>query len=662
MPLPRLPEVALAGRSNSGKSSLINFLCGHHSAKMKKVPGSTTEIVFWKIGRPTQLCLVDLPGYGFAYTPRETRLQWTEFTLWYLRSRKNLMLVLLLVDARWSLKPADKEMIAFFERHNVKWQIVLSKCDKVQPKELARRLTLLLEELKDYYRMAGDPIPVSALRRMGMEKLRHVLNKFKVAKELVKEGIRERVYDLLEMKRIRRSERARKKRQAKRLEQEEKLAAEKTASEKTSDNAETDSESEADAGFQTINLHTVLDENRSGNTKEEEMKPASVDLSYTLDDRDSKRIDGFMGLLFPDLRAPSNDLSTSAVLDGRSEDVVGNPDMIMPTGVTSWYSSTDSSIIGLSNSDDDSESDDETMFPKKPLNVLHFESAPVRLQAGLGSTTFNTTPPPLPSPSPFPSLPVGGSPQSKVAGHPAFVPVGGEPPSPRQKVNLLEGAPRPPSFMDQIYEHDDFASPEDRAAGLRRNSPRAPSSASTGEMIAQARQRYEREWAMELENIEHSRVSTDGTLVTKPEPSEKSEAEREAKRQQKLARRLEATQRSSYIGLRGSEPVPKGKRRSKLMGRAPSRILKKKRIPDASIMLGFKARKEKKRQNFGSDMSWADAKKKWLSWYEHNRKRRFHRVMQSGSPNREDIEEAFDEQQQFRRSPRTRRQHKSEDE
>jgi len=66
LPLPTLPEVAIAGRSNSGKSTLVNYLCGRHSAHVRKLPGSTRELVFWKVGKPAQLCVVDLPGYGFA--------------------------------------------------------------------------------------------------------------------------------------------------------------------------------------------------------------------------------------------------------------------------------------------------------------------------------------------------------------------------------------------------------------------------------------------------------------------------------------------------------------------------------------------------------------------------------------------------------------------
>jgi len=193
----------------------VNYLCGRHSAHVKRMPGSTTELVFWRIGRPAQLCLVDLPGYGFAMAPEERRLQWTEFTLWYVRSRRNLRRVLLLIDARQGLKPSDKEMISYLERYGVGWQIVVTKCDKVVPKDLAKRLAVLQEDTADYHKMAGQPIPVSALKRKGMQTLRETLDSLKVMKEVVKEGIKRRVFDLLELRRTRRSERARRKRVAK---------------------------------------------------------------------------------------------------------------------------------------------------------------------------------------------------------------------------------------------------------------------------------------------------------------------------------------------------------------------------------------------------------------------------------------------------------------
>lgn len=114
LPPPRLPEIALAGRSNCGKSTLTNYLSGRAHADVRRIPGSTRELTFWRLGTPNTLCIVDLPGYGYAVAPKETRHQWTEFTLWYLRRRKNLRLVVVLIDARQGLMVSDHEFFSTF--------------------------------------------------------------------------------------------------------------------------------------------------------------------------------------------------------------------------------------------------------------------------------------------------------------------------------------------------------------------------------------------------------------------------------------------------------------------------------------------------------------------------------------------------------------------
>lgn len=203
LPPAKLPEIALAGRSNSGKSTLVNYLSGRAAADIRRIPGSTRELTFWKLGKPNTLCMVDLPGYGFAEAPNETRTQWTEFTLWYLQRRKNLRCVILLVDARHGLMVSDHEMINFLERHKVSYQIVLSKCDKVKQRELARRITYTNKhDLKNYAHMIGPPIPISALKKQNLDALRTVINQYAKPKEMVVDGIKKRVYDLLEQRRL----------------------------------------------------------------------------------------------------------------------------------------------------------------------------------------------------------------------------------------------------------------------------------------------------------------------------------------------------------------------------------------------------------------------------------------------------------------------------
>lgn len=212
LPPPRLPEIALAGRSNCGKSTLTNYLSGRAHADVRRIPGSTRELTFWKLGTPNTLCVVDLPGYGYAVAPKETRHQWTEFTLWYLQRRKNLRLVVVLVDARHGLMVSDREFMHFLERHNVPYQIVLSKCDQVRPRELARRITAIKQnELGEFTKMVGPPIPISSLKKQNLDALRKVLHNYAAPKQVVVDGIKKKVYDLLELRRINRAERRKRK-------------------------------------------------------------------------------------------------------------------------------------------------------------------------------------------------------------------------------------------------------------------------------------------------------------------------------------------------------------------------------------------------------------------------------------------------------------------
>ena len=180
LPAEYLPEIAVVGRSNVGKSTLLNALSARGGARVSSRPGSTQTLDFYKIGKPSLLCLVDLPGYGFAETSEAKRLQWTEFSLEYLRSRKSLKRVLLLLDARWGLFDADREMLAFLVRHRIPYQVVLTKCDLVPVKHLARRLTLLQEELKVFNFAVGPVIPVSAKKKQGMDDLRSLLSSLKL--------------------------------------------------------------------------------------------------------------------------------------------------------------------------------------------------------------------------------------------------------------------------------------------------------------------------------------------------------------------------------------------------------------------------------------------------------------------------------------------------
>ncbi len=134
LPAPDLPEVCFAGRSNVGKSSLINALVGHKKlARASNEPGRTREINFFPLAG--KLRLVDLPGYGFARVSRSTANKFQDLGRAYLRGRPNLKRVYLLIDARHGLKDVDKEALDALDLSAVSYQIVLTKADKIKPAE-----------------------------------------------------------------------------------------------------------------------------------------------------------------------------------------------------------------------------------------------------------------------------------------------------------------------------------------------------------------------------------------------------------------------------------------------------------------------------------------------------------------------------------------------
>lgn len=130
-------EVALAGRSNAGKSSLINALVRHRGlARTSNTPGRTQELNYFR-HPDREIFLVDMPGYGFAQAPREKVAQWTELVKGFLRGRQNLGRVFLLIDARHGIKPVDREIMELLDTAAVSYQAVLTKADKIKPTELA---------------------------------------------------------------------------------------------------------------------------------------------------------------------------------------------------------------------------------------------------------------------------------------------------------------------------------------------------------------------------------------------------------------------------------------------------------------------------------------------------------------------------------------------
>ena len=139
LPPMRGPEIAFAGRSNVGKSSLINALTGRKAlARTSHTPGRTQELIFFSAGRPQTI--VDMPGYGYAEAPKGKVKAWTALIHAYLAGRANLARVYLLIDARHGLKPPDEGVMKALDTAAVSYQIVLTKADQVKAADLEKRL------------------------------------------------------------------------------------------------------------------------------------------------------------------------------------------------------------------------------------------------------------------------------------------------------------------------------------------------------------------------------------------------------------------------------------------------------------------------------------------------------------------------------------------
>ena len=168
-----VPEVAFAGGSNVGKSSLLNALTGRNAlARTSNTPGRTQELNFFDVGAPLAFRLVDMPGYGFAKAPKDVVKKWRFLVNDFLRGRDVLKRALVLIDARHGIKEVDREILEMLDKAAVSYRLVLTKADKIKPTELAAVLEATAIEARKRPAAHPDILSTSAETGLGIPELR----------------------------------------------------------------------------------------------------------------------------------------------------------------------------------------------------------------------------------------------------------------------------------------------------------------------------------------------------------------------------------------------------------------------------------------------------------------------------------------------------------
>jgi GTP-binding protein len=176
LPDPVVEEVAFAGRSNVGKSSLLNKLTNRTGlARTSNTPGRTQELNFFEVGEPVQFRLVDMPGYGFAKAPKDVVLKWRFLVNDYLRGRAVLKRALVLIDSRHGPKEIDVDIMKMLDDAAVSYHLVLTKADKIKASELAEVVDRTATEARKHAAAHPEIIETSAETGLGIDRLRRAV-------------------------------------------------------------------------------------------------------------------------------------------------------------------------------------------------------------------------------------------------------------------------------------------------------------------------------------------------------------------------------------------------------------------------------------------------------------------------------------------------------